>query len=377
MEKYVGEWKNGSKEGFGVFHYYDGSKYEGEWKNDTKFGKGSFTLFNGDVLSFRDISSDSEKLKLSELVIALHSDKQELELVTENLKLEKNISHSSKELLQLEQEQKDLRRTKHLEDDLRILQERLRWVEENHTKAFEEFQQKCAEREDRLKQTQKQEVSKKLENVTAEWKQRLEKEKKKKKEAKKQLEMEQAARRELEKEVKELKASILEKEKSLGKKTMKYQQDVESIQNELRQMELHHQKAILALEDERATLQRTLSATCSKLQHSQDQLSTVEKKLGILTGRTLENLTISDLEDLEETQALAVKAVSQKKVYLLKERIRQEEDCKTCKICFEQKINTALIPCGHCVVCIKCSKGLKQCCICRTEIHQITSIFYS
>ena len=41
--KYIGEWKNGKKEGKGIHCWNDekfkGDKYDGEWKNDKKEGK--------------------------------------------------------------------------------------------------------------------------------------------------------------------------------------------------------------------------------------------------------------------------------------------------------------------------------------------------
>ena len=47
---------------------------------------------------------------------------------------------------------------------------------------------------------------------------------------------------------------------------------------------------------------------------------------------------------------------------------------KTCKICLEQEISTAVIPCGHSYMCFKCSNikaSKKTCAICRGEIQSI------
>ena len=44
---YIGECKNGKKEGKGVFTWDSGNKYDGEWKNDKKEGKGVFTWDSG------------------------------------------------------------------------------------------------------------------------------------------------------------------------------------------------------------------------------------------------------------------------------------------------------------------------------------------
>ncbi|TGZ63398.1 hypothetical protein CRM22_006936 [Opisthorchis felineus] len=46
---YDGEWKNGVRHGFGVFHYPNGSKYAGYWKDNMKHGKGNLILKDGRV----------------------------------------------------------------------------------------------------------------------------------------------------------------------------------------------------------------------------------------------------------------------------------------------------------------------------------------
>jgi hypothetical protein len=46
-EKYVGEFENGSKNGFGKSNYADGNTYEGEFKDDKFSGNGTFTWKSG------------------------------------------------------------------------------------------------------------------------------------------------------------------------------------------------------------------------------------------------------------------------------------------------------------------------------------------
>ena len=41
-DRYIGEWKNGKREGYGKFFYSNGSIYEGYWKNNKKEGFGIF-----------------------------------------------------------------------------------------------------------------------------------------------------------------------------------------------------------------------------------------------------------------------------------------------------------------------------------------------
>jgi hypothetical protein len=42
--RYVGEWTENRKSGFGFMYYSNGAIYEGEWKNDLRQGKGKLTL---------------------------------------------------------------------------------------------------------------------------------------------------------------------------------------------------------------------------------------------------------------------------------------------------------------------------------------------
>lgn len=41
-DKYDGFWKDGKKDGNGVFNNANGDKYDGFWKDDNKDGKGVF-----------------------------------------------------------------------------------------------------------------------------------------------------------------------------------------------------------------------------------------------------------------------------------------------------------------------------------------------
>ena len=44
--KYIGEWKNGKREGKGIYYWNNGDIYEGDWKNNKGEGKGiiNYTL---------------------------------------------------------------------------------------------------------------------------------------------------------------------------------------------------------------------------------------------------------------------------------------------------------------------------------------------
>ena len=47
-DKYEGDWRNGNKEGKGIYYFNNGNRYEGDYRNDNKEGKGVFYYNSGD-----------------------------------------------------------------------------------------------------------------------------------------------------------------------------------------------------------------------------------------------------------------------------------------------------------------------------------------
>jgi len=47
--KYVGEWKNGEKNGQGTYTFHDGGKYVGGWKDGKEHGQGTLLLDKGNL----------------------------------------------------------------------------------------------------------------------------------------------------------------------------------------------------------------------------------------------------------------------------------------------------------------------------------------
>ena len=47
-DKYVGEWKDGKKNGQGTYTWTNGQKYVGEWKDEKENGQGTMSLSNGE-----------------------------------------------------------------------------------------------------------------------------------------------------------------------------------------------------------------------------------------------------------------------------------------------------------------------------------------
>ncbi|KAM9960396.1 hypothetical protein ACTFIW_009535 [Dictyostelium discoideum] len=50
-----------------------------------------------------------------------------------------------------------------------------------------------------------------------------------------------------------------------------------------------------------------------------------------------------------------------------------ESDC--CTICFDSKINAVLLKCGHCAVCLQCTRKISICPICRQKIDSVVQMY--
>ena len=55
-----------------------------------------------------------------------------------------------------------------------------------------------------------------------------------------------------------------------------------------------------------------------------------------------------------------------------------EEEQSECVVCCDRPVEAVLLECGHAVVCLKCSEGLKgKCPICRQPIARVVKLYYA
>ena len=55
----------------------------------------------------------------------------------------------------------------------------------------------------------------------------------------------------------------------------------------------------------------------------------------------------------------------------------RNEEQKSCKICMDDVVCMAFLPCGHLVTCENCSRSLKSCPICRKTIKGTLKTYMS
>ncbi len=56
--RYVGDWKNNKKNGFGIQYYSNGDKYEGGWVENKRHGQGTFWVSNAKNKLRREYTGD-------------------------------------------------------------------------------------------------------------------------------------------------------------------------------------------------------------------------------------------------------------------------------------------------------------------------------
>ncbi|XP_037908821.1 death-associated inhibitor of apoptosis 1-like isoform X2 [Hermetia illucens] len=52
-------------------------------------------------------------------------------------------------------------------------------------------------------------------------------------------------------------------------------------------------------------------------------------------------------------------------------------DEKVCKICYVNEYNTAFLPCGHVVACVKCASSVTKCPMCRQPFSNVMRVYFS
>jgi baculoviral IAP repeat-containing protein 7/8 len=54
-----------------------------------------------------------------------------------------------------------------------------------------------------------------------------------------------------------------------------------------------------------------------------------------------------------------------------------DQDLLMCKICYENRVDTCFMPCGHVVSCFKCAVSFTQCPLCRRVCKSVQKLFFA
>ena len=104
------------------------------------------------------------------------------------------------------------------------------------------------------------------------------------------------------------------------------------------------------------------------------------------------NQSIANLHLLQKEEEKQIVILEKKKKFIQDEIMKTNLELETireqkkevletiklfeCKICMDELNKIMLVPCGHCF-CLKCSKNLTECPICRSQIQSINNIYFN
>ena len=114
-----------------------------------------------------------------------------------------------------------------------------------------------------------------------------------------------------------------------------------------------------------------------------------QNKLKLLEtlNKTIDNLRLLQKEESRQQELLRSEKVNleyeihQEKNKLIETKEKHKTTIETikmfeCSICMDRLNKVMCIPCGHCF-CLQCSKTLKECPICRSNITGINNIYFN
>mmetsp|Transcript_29949 Transcript_29949/g.49539 ORF Transcript_29949/g.49539 Transcript_29949/m.49539 type:complete len:140 (-) Transcript_29949:37-456(-) len=119
-----------------------------------------------------------------------------------------------------------------------------------------------------------------------------------------------------------------------------------------------------------------------KLHHDQmaqaaEQKNTSDDKLALLTGQRFDQMTIAEVECLEQDLQCYMSATRQRKEKLVREQLEAAAATSTCVVCQENIKSVLILPCRHLCLCQGCSEvlQLKTCPLCREKIESKIQTF--
>ena len=113
-KKYIGEWKDGEKNGKGITSFSNGNEYIGEWKNGKKNGKGTNKFSDGKLII--EIWSDGTLVSTKET----NADNKYNEKLDEQLENKKLIAEKKKETEEAKQSEENKKKQLIIEKQKKI-----------------------------------------------------------------------------------------------------------------------------------------------------------------------------------------------------------------------------------------------------------------
>jgi hypothetical protein len=140
--------------------------------------------------------------------------------------------------------------------------------------------------------------------------------------------------------------------------------EVDDVTEGVREMNEKKEKESLALKTKMIQMEEKEASLMIENQELKDKIShDILLRRGSMNALQLQELLKMEAQILEVLVKVR-KQIDSKLVDILKE----EE--KICIICMEEKKEVVLTSCGHYCVCFRCSLGISQCPVCRSDIQE-------
>eukprot|EP00397_Hematodinium_sp_SG-2012_P031806 GEMP01033802.1.p1 GENE.GEMP01033802.1~~GEMP01033802.1.p1 ORF type:complete len:416 (-),score=108.27 GEMP01033802.1:362-1609(-) len=94
-------------------------------------------------------------------------------------------------------------------------------------------------------------------------------------------------------------------------------------------------------------------------------------KDGVLHVADLENSVIRVVMEVNDERVM----VSSRELHELREKLREKEDSRLCKVCYDRPRECSFSPCGHIVCCMQCAKRVDDCPVCCATIKKSQRVY--
>ena len=101
-----------------------------------------------------------------------------------------------------------------------------------------------------------------------------------------------------------------------------------------------------------------------------------EQVLGYLDSLRKENVTLKKSQEILKSIEKNL-AMTEGKLLDAENKLKDMDEARACKICMDQDVCIAFIPCGHLVTCSECASKCMICPMCRKPIQSQLKTFMS
>jgi len=168
----------------------------------------------------------------------------------------------------------------------------------------------------------------------------------------------------------QLKVSSLQGDLERGRSTVaKLEQSVASISLSQKNQDERHQQQQAETQKSLQGMQQTNMQLQQRVNELLEKQKSAEKREKEIKAEGLEHYDLQQIAFLEAELTASLNKVRNLKVQKLQQRVKDLEDFQKCKVCFDAKIDIALVPCGHHVLCHTCNEKITKCPICNSQIQ--------